>query len=105
MLHARSFSLSVLSALPLASETVEIRAVTRHRVEGVPLAWTSALPSYVLAEFAVGHSAFGVLDTSAIQKKGSENYDNTYDNPVLLGVVRGLLERMCVYRVYTRLNA
>lgn len=49
--------------LPLAPETVvEIRAVARHRVERVPLARTLALPSYVLAEFAVGHGAFVVLD-------------------------------------------
>jgi len=58
--------------LPLTPETmVEIRAVTRHRVEGVLLARTSALPPYVFAEFTVGRSAFVVLDAPAIR----EDYD------------------------------
>jgi len=58
---------------------VEIRAVTRHRVERVLLARASALPPYVLAELTVGRSAFVLLDAPAIR----EDYDSNVNNRII----------------------
>lgn len=52
----------------LAPESmIQIRTVV-HRVEGVPLPRTLALPLHVFAELAIGHRAFVVLNTSVSQK-------------------------------------
>jgi len=53
----------------LTSESMtQIRTIARHRVESVPFPRTLALPLYVLAELAVGHRAFVVLNASTSQK-------------------------------------
>lgn len=49
----------------LTSESMtQIRTIARHRVESIPFPRTLALPLYVLAELAVGHRAFVVLNAS-----------------------------------------